>query len=315
MISVGNLSVGGTGKTPMILFLIEYFLKQYPQKKIVVLSRGYKAKLSQKGALLPTDPDPTLYGDEPSLIKSKFPGISVVIGINRYQSFQKFIPFEIQNSKDCLVLLDDGFQHIQIQRDLDIVLLDSNAPIGNGFTIPLGVLREPTSHLARADVIIFTKLNDKNRKKVENSKKKLIKWNQTFFSSQISFQKFPKEPNRSYILVTGVGNPMHVLQTAKQALDSEDVILKSYPDHYGFSEDDLNLILEERLDKGKETLGVVTTEKDWIKISKFPKFMESLKEKGWSFHVIQIGVQLEEESKFFSILDHLVSTSEAKTDP
>lgn len=315
MVSVGNLSVGGTGKTPMVLYLVEYFVKKYPQKKIIVLSRGYKAQLSRQGALLPLNPDPKLYGDEPSLIKSKFPGIFVVIGVNRYQSFRKFIPSEVQNSKETIVILDDGFQHIQIQRDFDIVLLDSNAPLGNGFTIPLGILREPATHLTRADIIIFTKMNDSNRKKVEAVKSKLFPLNQTIFDSKISFQKIPVEPNRPYVLVTGVGNPKDVLYTAKQVLNSERIQLRTFPDHHDFSEKDLDSLLGDKLDNNYETFSLVTTEKDWIKIAKFPKFLQSLKEKGLSFYVIQIGVQLEEESEFLSIIDRLVSTSEAKTDP
>lgn len=326
VISVGNITVGGTGKTPFVQYLVKYFHKTNKEYAITILSRGYGAKKSNVGAFVPDGRDPDLYGDEPSEHKDRFPDVQVIIGKNRWESF--FQHNQIQSPKH-IVLLDDGFQHKRIKRDFDIVLLDANAPFGNGFTIPLGFLREPISHLKRANTIVFTKLNEKNKSLFQNGKKEIQKEGITLPIFSSHFQTSVKQihldtlgvskietpskllehsPNASYFLFTGVGNPKQVLDTACVTFGQNQIRHRFFPDHYPFTESVLFSLLVEC--KG-ETI-FVTTEKDWVKVRTNSGFLKALKESKSQLVILNIEVVLDEVEKLESMLAGLVSTYEVK---
>lgn len=155
VISIGNLTVGGTGKTPVTTHLARYLLGK--GLRVVVLSRGYGGSLEGQcrvvsdGVTLFETPDAC--GDEPYLLASSVPGLAVVIGSDRYQAGM----LALEQLRPDLFLLDDGFQHIRLQRDLDILLLNGTLPFGNGRVLPAGPLREPTSALHRCDFVIYTR--------------------------------------------------------------------------------------------------------------------------------------------------------------
>jgi len=155
VISVGNLTLGGTGKTPTVALLARYFIGK--GKRVAVLSRGYggsaggaiRVVADGRSVLL----SPEEAGDEPYLLASSIPGLLLVIGADRYQAGllaqERFDP--------DIFILDDGFQHQRLQRDLNLLLLDGQHPFGNGHTLPAGLLREPKSALQRADLVICTR--------------------------------------------------------------------------------------------------------------------------------------------------------------
>ncbi len=155
VVSVGNLTVGGTGKTPTVAMLAERLIAQ--GKRVAVLSRGYgsstagEVRIVADGSSVLLSPDEA--GDEPYLLASSVPGLVVVVGADRYRagclSVERFNP--------DLLILDDGFQHVRLGRDLNILLLDCRHPFGNGFTLPGGLLREPRGAVARADLVIYTR--------------------------------------------------------------------------------------------------------------------------------------------------------------
>lgn len=326
VISVGNITVGGTGKTPFVQYLVRYFQKTNNDYAITILSRGYKAQKSDEGAILPDGKSPDLYGDEPSQHKDLFPSVQVIIGKNRWKSFQTHN--QIQSPKH-IVILDDGFQHKQIYRDFDIVLLDANAPFANGLTIPLGFLREPITHLKRAHSIVFTKLTEKNKnviklaKDILNKKQIYVPEFVSFFQSnleEMNFDSFGKieiqnsvnlsqdKPNGDYFLFTGVGNPLHVLETARSILGENKIQYRFFPDHYEFEENVLLSLLQSRT---KGTI-FLTTEKDWVKVRTKTGFLETLKKQNIRLFVLKIEVVLAEGQKFESMLAGLVSTYEVK---
>ena len=155
VLSVGNITAGGTGKTPMAVFLADLLTRL--GKKPVVISRGYRARLKKGAAVVGNGRevflDPYMAGDEPYMMAGlkRFP---VVVGKDRYQAgclaLDRFSP--------DVVVLDDGFQHIRLHRDLDLVLMDHDHPVGNGRILPAGRLREPAAQaLARADAVILTR--------------------------------------------------------------------------------------------------------------------------------------------------------------
>lgn len=155
VISVGNLSVGGTGKTPLTILIARLLIAR--GKRVVVLSRGYGGAGGNAvrivsdgiGILLPVSEA----GDEPVLLARSVPGLIVVTCSDRYRGGLA----ALKQFRPDIFLLDDGFQHLRLQRDLNILLLDAVRPFGNGWTLPAGLLREPLSAVRRADLIIYTR--------------------------------------------------------------------------------------------------------------------------------------------------------------
>jgi tetraacyldisaccharide 4'-kinase len=155
VISVGNITVGGTGKTPVTAHIARLLLAK--GLKVAVLSRGYGGSCEGQ-ILLVSDGQEILLsahecGDEPFLLASTIPGLMVVIGTDRHAAGQ----LAMERLNPDIFLLDDGFQHLRLHRDLDILLLDYARPFGNGWTLPAGLLREPEQAALRADWIIHTR--------------------------------------------------------------------------------------------------------------------------------------------------------------
>ncbi|MFA7405794.1 MAG: tetraacyldisaccharide 4'-kinase [Pelobacteraceae bacterium] len=155
VVSIGNITVGGTGKTPVTAYIARFLLAQ--GYRVAVLSRGYGGTLEGQTCVVSDGAAIMLSaaecGDEPYLLASTVPGLMVVIGTNRYAAGQ----LAMQQLAPDIFLLDDGFQHLRLHRDLNILLLDFDRPFGNGLTLPAGILREPSSAASRADVTIFTR--------------------------------------------------------------------------------------------------------------------------------------------------------------
>ncbi len=156
VISVGNITVGGTGKTPLVAFLAK--LLQDRGKRVVVLSRGYRRK--GKGVKIVSDGKKILSssqetGDEPCLLAKSLKSIPVVVGESRVQAGR----LATERFNPEVLLLDDGFQHLKLKRDLDIVVIDASNSFGNGHLLPRGILREPLSSLKRAHLFCLTRVN------------------------------------------------------------------------------------------------------------------------------------------------------------
>jgi len=157
VISVGNLTVGGTGKTPVVDDLVKRAI-QYG-RRVAVVSRGYGGKRTLDPALLSDGvgflhDDASLYGDEPVLIARRNPQAMVVVARKRTEGVQL-----VEKQGAEVIILDDAFQHLKLKRDMDILLVDSRHQFGNGRLLPAGPLREPVSNLMRADLIVLTHSN------------------------------------------------------------------------------------------------------------------------------------------------------------
>lgn len=155
VISVGNITVGGTGKTPVTAYIARFLLEH--DFRVAILSRGYGGSLEGETVVVSDGHSVMLSaaecGDEPYLLASTIPGLMVVIGTDRYAAG---ILAMKQLSPDIFIV-DDGFQHLRLHRDLNILLLDYALPFGNGLTLPSGLLREPEGASLRADIVIHTR--------------------------------------------------------------------------------------------------------------------------------------------------------------
>jgi tetraacyldisaccharide 4'-kinase len=265
VISVGNLSTGGTGKTPMVDFIIYNLKRDY---NISVLSRGYNRK--SKGFIeIKNSDNPSLVGDEPFLIKSNHSEVPVFACEDRVEGAKKIISENNTN----LILLDDAFQHRKISRNLDIVLTDYNNLFYKDYLLPYGNLRESRNNINRADVIIVTKcpldFNKADAIKIKNQINP--KKTQSLFFSQIKYSEklfgfkelsFKSIRNSKLTLVTGIANS----QPLKEFLKKNNVNFDhfDYPDHYNYSRKDVNKILATT----KNNI-ILTTKKDYYKLSQF----------------------------------------------
>jgi tetraacyldisaccharide 4'-kinase len=155
VVSIGNITVGGTGKTPVTLHVADLLRRM--GYKVAVISRGYGGSAGKKAGIVSDGQEikmtPEEAGDEPYMISLKLKGIPVIVGRDRVKAGR----FAIGEFGSDIIVLDDGFQHLGLRRDLNIVLLDSANPFGNGYLLPRGVLREPLSHLGRADAFVLTR--------------------------------------------------------------------------------------------------------------------------------------------------------------
>ena len=261
IIAVGNLSVGGTGKTPQIEYLIRLLS---PTNKIATLSRGYKRK-SEGFILADASSNAEILGDEPFQFYQKFPNILVAVDANRKNGIEQLI----QISQPDIILLDDAFQHRKVKAGFYILLTAYNDLYANDFILPTGNLRESRSGAERANIVVVTKcppnLSDKEKNDIERklqleSLQKLfftsIAYDEFIFSeeSQISVSEIK---NSEKLLLAGIAKPEPSFDYLK---NEKDVVL-TYPDHHHFSEKDISEIIEKS--KGKI---IITTEKDFVRL-------------------------------------------------
>ena len=273
VVSVGNLTVGGTGKTPMVIYLAKWLQKS--GLKVVILSRGYGGKAESQGGIV-TDGHTLLMtcataGDEPVLLAKQLPGIPIVVGKDRFRSGE----LAVETFKPDLILLDDGFQHYGLHRDLDLVLLDGRRPLGNGYLLPRGTLREPLTGINRADALIMTRADH-----CDESQWKMIK---NRFSSKPLFyaNHHPRivlsssEPHRAAIQTvsdlkgaqvlafSGIGQNatfFEMVETAGTRLVSRI----PFPDHFAYASEHLRQI--ERQADLYHVDYILTTAKDAVRL-------------------------------------------------
>lgn len=277
-ISVGNITAGGTGKTPLVNFLCEYLLKKniFP----TVLMRGYKAQDNSRSLVVSSGRQIFLNakasGDEASLIARSNPRAGLIIGKKRVVSAQ----LAVKDLQTQVLILDDGFQHRQLARDLDIVLIDATNPFGYERLLPRGLLREPLINLKRADIIIITKSNQVEDIEISNIKQHLRKFNSQAPillsvhrpNLPISLNDWQQQNNTKETLPSGskvallsaIGNPQSFYNTARE-FNYEIVHESIFVDHHDYKVSDIQRAAIEAQQAKAEA--IITTEKDAVKIS------------------------------------------------
>jgi tetraacyldisaccharide 4'-kinase len=253
IISVGNITTGGTGKTPLVLRIAEHLLKR--NLPTAVVSRGYK---SEDGQL----------GDELTLMSRRLPELICIASPDRVAGVQEAIE---RGAK--VVVLDDAFQHRRIARDLDIVVIDATCPFGFDHVIPRGLLREPLDGLGRADLMVISRSDLVAKPQIEALESRLSRLAPD--ASRAACTHRPSNPTdvrgrvcrragRRAILVAAVGNPNSFVATAKQA-GFEPLESIWFPDHHTYTDRDITRIRDVAERTSHDV--ILTTEKDDVKLS------------------------------------------------
>lgn len=285
IVSVGNITVGGTGKTPFSEYLIRVLKGNY---KVGLLSRGYKRK-SKGYQLLTNLSTPLMVGDEPFQIKRKFPDIMVAVDANRREGIRNMLSEETGAPE--IIILDDAYQHRYVQPDVSILLIDYNRMITEDHLMPVGQLREPVNSKSRANIIVITKC-PVDLKPIEfrliRKNLKLYAYQSLFFTTlaygdlQPLFVKsvncpltLKKIKNFSTLVVTGIATPRPFEQYLQPFV--KEMVSINFSDHHNFSEPDLKRIQNEfDMIPNKHKL-ILTTEKDAVRLMNDPNFPAALK--------------------------------------
>ena len=272
VISIGNLTVGGTGKTPMVHYVATLLMKI--GLEVAVISRGYGGHAQRSGGIVSNGKTifmgPEASGDEPQLLALKLKGIPLLVGKDRCREARR----AIKEFGVSVLVLDDGFQHLRMKRDLDLLLLDSKRPFGNGYCIPRGTLREPVRQMKRATAIVLTRWPETRSTAPERSITEACAEGRPMFKCRHvpealfpAGKELPLEPSslkgRRLFAFSGLGRNESFQETIGQ-LKGHLVGFSEFPDHHGYSHRDLRSIWKRARDLKVDN--IITTEKDFVKI-------------------------------------------------
>jgi tetraacyldisaccharide 4'-kinase len=274
VISVGNLTLGGTGKTPTVMTVCRFLLAQ--GHRPAVLSRGYGGRIGKMirvvSASNGVESEPEEVGDEPSLMADRLPGVSVVVSTDRVAAAR----YALETLRSDVLVLDDGYQHLRLKRDLNLLVVDAVEPFGNGDVFPRGSLRESVGQLGRADAVLLTHVRRpdetaelqkfirryRSDMPIFTSRHRIVSLVPVGGGTALPFENFR---GIRLVAVAGIGQPdrfLRMLQAGETAVATACL----YPDHYGYRREDVDEIEAEA--KRREAPAIVTTEKDAVRIRK-----------------------------------------------
>ncbi len=299
VISIGNLTVGGTGKTPMTIYMAK--LIKSLGYKVAIISRGYKGGAEKTGGIVSNGHtifmEPEKAGDEPFMMAAKLENIPVVVDQNRYKAGW----LAIKEFNPDVIVLDDAFQHLNLKRDIDIVLLDCGRPFGNNYLLPRGILREPISALKRGDAFVLTRsdsVSDYIRQVTVDKIQNLASGRPVFRSFHvpnlykpvngrksmqgIELQSFAPDllHERRVVAFSGLAGNNDFRRTV-ESLKCNLIDFFGFPDHHKYTEMDLQTIIQSSITAQAEF--ILTTEKDYVRISG---------KTSWPVELVAVGIEL-----------------------
>jgi tetraacyldisaccharide 4'-kinase len=295
VVSVGNLTLGGTGKTPCVEFIARYFRKR--EVRVTILSRGYGST---------TGPN-----DEALVLEENLPDVPHLQGKDRVA----LAATAIEELETELIILDDGFQHRRLARDLDIVLVDATNPWGHGYMFPRGLLRESKRALRRADIVIMTRcdqvedvagLQRQIAKRVRADVPIIVSTHQPLAWQRHQHGEVPADAwaGRWAGAFCGLGNPDSFLRTL-QKLGIEIRQWRTFPDHHNYGRTDVNDLRNWAEGLPKDAL-VLTTQKDAVKL----RLTELASRPLWA---LRIGLQVKESNETDELFRRLENVLQGKT--
>jgi len=271
---IGNITVGGTGKTPLVVWLCNLITQNPKLKtqncKCAILTRGYKARAQENTDLK----------DEVAILAESCPGAEVIVNPDRLAGAAEAIDKHAAN----VLIMDDGFQHRRLARDLDIIAIDATQPFGYGKMLPAGLLREPVSSLKRSGAVVITRCDQVTEAQLSELEQKLRAINPgMIIARSIHAPVYAKSMNdkemsleqlkgKKVFAFCGIGNPDAFLNTIKN-LGAELSGSKIYDDHYHYTDACLSEISEQAEELGADL--ILTTQKDWTKVISNSEFQIS----------------------------------------
>ncbi|PLX71401.1 MAG: tetraacyldisaccharide 4'-kinase [Denitrovibrio sp.] len=294
IISVGNISMGGTGKTPFTLLLAKHFVAK--GKKVCVLSRGYKGRIGYDTNVI-SDGKKILIGpdkaaDEPYMMAVNCPEAIIITGKERVRYYE----YAEKHFKPDIYLLDDGFQHKKMKRDIDICLLDHKRPVSTGLMFPFGYLREPASAIERADIVVFTRSESRD---IPEKVKKHTEGKQVFFSKIECVGLYNEDgksdielDGKSVYAFAGIASPGKFFKYLK-GLGAQLIGKKIYTDHHVYQGRHTYVI--ERKAREMEADVIVTTEKDYVKLP------DDVKK---NIYYLKIDINIDDSERLLALLDN-----------
>ena len=305
VISVGNITVGGTGKTPLVQYLADHLAKS--GRKVCILSRGYRRDNARSRVVVSDGErilsDVTRSGDEAMMLAQSLLGKSAVVcAADRVSAAQ----WAIESLKSDVLLLDDGFQHRRLARDFDIVTIDATNPFGNGRLLPAGILREPIKNVSRADCIVLTRTFDEGAAELIDRFRHVT--NAPIFLSRTTIQQYQRVDaneaakdvpgmNQPLVAFCGIGNPgafFHQLRAAHLDVRQD----AAFRDHHKYSQADIDHLTE--LAKAKGAQALITTAKDSVKLSSLQFELPC--------YVAEIDVHLSDPGKLLALVENAITT-------
>ncbi|MDD5167074.1 MAG: tetraacyldisaccharide 4'-kinase [Candidatus Omnitrophica bacterium] len=292
VISVGNITLGGTGKTSLVEFITRYLKEK--GRKVAVISRGYKRKAATMG-------------DEPYMLSQKLGDVPVLVDPDRRRAAKQA---EEKYGADTAIL-DDAFQQWRIKKDLEVVAIDATDPFGNRHLLPRGILREPLSSLKRADVFVLTKTNlNPDIQDIKDFLRQVNPQAEIFeaIHKPMDFYNL-REPakilktdalkTKSVALFSGIGDP-DSFQNLILSLGIDIGLSFEFPDHHNYTKEDLEKIVRGCRNKNIDTL--VTTEKDAARLGALQLAAYNVQ-----FFVLRIQLEIKDEQRFYNRLLKLYS--------
>jgi tetraacyldisaccharide 4'-kinase len=306
LVSIGNITVGGTGKTPHTEYLIAMLNTDF---RLAVLSRGYRRQ-STGFQYVEVDDPVAKTGDESLQIKRKYPSVVVAVDADRVKGVRRL---QTDYPALDLVLLDDAFQHRRITPSLNIVLIDRNRPVWNDSTLPAGRLRDCRSSLHRADIIVITKCPaNMSQDEKQKCRDKLRRYNKPIYFSRFEYGQ-PRSASASekhafdwsnILAVAGIARPDFFFAQLGEQYPEAAIERMTFPDHHVFSEKDVRYIL-----KKAESRTIVTTEKDCVRLASY--FAEANERIPDSIYYIPVKVTIDDLHSFNTkIIAHVRTNKE-----
>ena len=302
VISIGNLALGGTGKTPTVAWILAKLLSK--GRKPAVVSRGYGGR--PKDVMVVSDGEGSLMSappaaDEAAMLARRYPDLPVLTGADRSLVTEK----AVEEFGADVVVLDDGFQHLSLCRDMDVVLLRGDYPFGNGRVIPAGILREPVSALKRADAVLVTgECADRTRKEIQSLVGDIPIFTgrlepDSLLDSRGEKIGMPDELRGARVVaVSGLGNPRG-FEKMLESLNVELLAHHEYPDHAHYALADGVRLISSLKKTGADF--ILTTEKDAVKLS-------TLLSKT-PLRILRVMMKINEDANLTALLDKKVFSS------
>jgi tetraacyldisaccharide 4'-kinase len=301
VISVGNITTGGTGKTPLVEWVCRALAREINQEEICVLTRGYGRANPHSQVLVSNGTDVLVSereaGDEPFLLARNLLGVAAVVAnADRVSAGQ----WAIENLGSSVFVLDDGFQHLRIARNLDIVTIDATNPWGDGALLPHGRLREEISGLSRAHCVVITRADqvestDYLKQSIQKHSSARILTSRMTTSRLRTMRGDIVEKSllstESIGAFCGIGNPSSFF-THLEREGSRLVFTHAFPDHYVYNQAELNSLVERARAEGANAL--VTTAKDAVKLASFST--------GLPCYELEIEISLEQGDQLIDLI-------------